>query len=381
MVYAQDRIIYDADSHLMELPDFLTKDAGPEDADLPQAKLPTTGRIGAQVEEVVARGGHDAARIAELQALGDGLISGPKGYEALGAFNPAERKLALDILGFKAQLLFPTFLAPTILLKRREDDYRVSHALNRRMADFCAGDKRLLGVGLIPIDDVDAACQELEHLIGLGLKAVWIPHRPMGRSPGHPDLDPFWTRVAEAGIPFTLHVGGAEPKVPQDFMLNGIPIPDDFMGGGESIRAKDMTSLHHTAETFLSAMVLDGVLERHPTLRGLIAELGAGWVPSMLARLDWVAQIWRKSEPKLTELTRKPSQQVIDQMVFTPYVYEDVGAMIRQSDSRLYAFSSDYPHIEGGRQPLARFDESLAMADDVDRHRFFEENFRKTFAI
>ena len=72
---------------------------------------------------------------------------------------------------------------------RRDDDYRVSHALNRRMADFCAADERLLGVGLIPLDDVDAACQELEHLIGLGLKAVWIPHRPMGRSPGHPDLD------------------------------------------------------------------------------------------------------------------------------------------------------------------------------------------------
>jgi len=40
-----------------------------------------------------------AERVAELVGLGDGLISGPKGYEALGAFNPAERSQALDQLG------------------------------------------------------------------------------------------------------------------------------------------------------------------------------------------------------------------------------------------------------------------------------------------
>ena len=33
-------------------------------------------------------------------------------------------------------------------------------------------------------------------------------------------------------------------------------------------------------------------------------------------------------------------------MAFTPYPYEDVGELVRQSDSRLYLFSSDYPHVE-----------------------------------
>src|SRR5205807_9929842 len=35
-------------------------------------------------------------RSAKLLALGDGLIAGPKGYQALGAFNAAERGRALD---------------------------------------------------------------------------------------------------------------------------------------------------------------------------------------------------------------------------------------------------------------------------------------------
>ncbi|HEY6597895.1 MAG TPA: hypothetical protein VIZ30_01190, partial [Pseudomonadales bacterium] len=48
----------------------------------------------------------------------------------------------------------------------------------------------------------------------------------------------------------------------------------------------------------------------------------------------------------------------VEQLAFTPYPYEDVGDLIRQSDDRLYLFSSDYPHIEGGKNPLGRFEAS-----------------------
>ena len=132
-------------------------------------------------------------------------------------------------------------------------------------------------------------------------------------------------------------------------------MPTDWLGTGENIRGKDMTSLHQPAETFVGALVLDGVFERHRSLRGGVIELGAGWVPSMIKRLDWIADIWSKSDPQLKSLTRRPSQQIVEHMAFTPYVYEDVGDLIRQSDSRLYLFSSDYPHAEGGRHPLERF--------------------------
>ena len=49
--------------------------------------------------------------------------------------------------------------------------------------------------------------------------------------------------------------------------------------------------------------------------------------------------------------------------------------MIRQSDPSLYLFSSDYPHIEGGRDPLARFDRSLAGLDEAAKGRFYAGNF------
>ena len=164
-------------------------------------------------------------------------------------------------------------------------------------------------------------------------------------------------------------------------MQTGRPIPGDWLGGGENVRGKDMISLHHEAEKFVGAMVLDGVLQRHPKLRGGAIELGAGWVPAMLRRLDHIAEIWRRSEPDLAALTTKPSEQITEQLAFTPYPFEDVGAMIRDSNDRLYLFSSDYPHIEGGRNPIGRFETSLAGFGDDTLQRFYSDNFADILTV
>jgi uncharacterized protein len=176
-----------------------------------------------------------------------------------------------------------------------------------------------MGVALLPLDDPQTSLAELEKILRLGLKAVWIPHRPCGgRSPGHNDLDPIWARLAAAGVPFVLHVAGAPLQIDAAWMNTGRPVPTDWLGTGENVRGKDMTSLHQPAETFVGALVLDGVFERHRALRGGVIELGAGWVPQMIKRLDWIAEIWSKSDPQLKALTRKPSQQIVEHMAFTP---------------------------------------------------------------
>ena len=187
--------------------------------------------------------------------------------------------------------------------------------------------------------------------------------------------------LADAGVPFVLHVGGDPLQIHPDWMNTGKEVPTDWLGGGENVRSKDMTSLHHKVETFLGAMVLDGVLERFPRLRGGAIELGAGWVPSMLKRFDWSADIWRKSEPELAKLDRKPSEQITAQLAFTPFVYEDVGELISQSNDELYLFSSDYPHFEGGRHPLGRFEKSLAGHSEESQERFYSQNFARLFGL
>ena len=111
---------------------------------------------------------------------------------------------------------------------------------------------------------------------------------------------------------------------------------------------------------------------------GEVVELGAGWVPSWLRRMDWTAGIWKR-EPDLAALTRRPSEIVAEHLAFTPYVYEDVGQLIDESDAALYLFSSDYPHPEGSRNPVERFETFLAGRSDTTRDQFYERNFRRVF--
>ncbi len=378
MPYARNRTYLDADSHLMELPDFLRAHADPGIRDsLPDIDFANGGRLTDDMELAARQRAHSPATVEELTALGDDLIAGPKGYQALGAFNASERSTALDLLGFAQQFVFATFSVgvafdPTADLDIR---YGAARAHNRGMAEFCAGDDRLIGVALLPLDDPQMAAAEMTHALDLGLGAMWVPHRTAGgASPGHSDLDPVWAQMAEAGVPFVLHVGGNPLQIKPEWMDTGRPVPTDWLGGGENVRGKDMVALHQAAETFVGVMVLDGVLARHPNLRGGVIELGAGWVPQMLRRLDQVVEIWKRSEPDLAALGDAPSQQITRQMAFTPYPFEDVGAMIRDSNENLYLFSSDYPHIEGGRNPLGRFNASLEGFGGDVLDRFYADN-------
>src|SRR5204862_4885413 len=122
--------------------------------------------------------------VAAQVALGDKLIESSKEIQALGAFNSADRTTALDLLGFRKQLVFATHsvampFSPSSKLETRLR-YGAARAHNRHMADFCKGDGRLIGVAVVPLDDPDLAMAELNFAIENGLGAAWLPHRPCG---------------------------------------------------------------------------------------------------------------------------------------------------------------------------------------------------------
>ena len=73
---------------------------------------------------------------------------------ALGAFDGADRSDALDMLGFKKQLVFATHSVAMPFSPSSKIDpvlrYAATRAHNRHMAQFCAADRRLLGVAIVP---------------------------------------------------------------------------------------------------------------------------------------------------------------------------------------------------------------------------------------
>lgn len=373
------RLVHDADSHLMEFSDFLVEYSDPAMRDRMPVLFDADDRefIGGLGLPPDGARQHAPEVVEELMALGPDMLRGPKWHAALGAFDTAERGQVLDALSFESQVVFSSFAGARIFSEPDLDiRYAGARAHNRGMAEFVAGDDRLHGVAAIPLDDPDLAVAELDRSLSDGLALAWLgTDAPGGRSPGHRAHDPIWERLVDAQVPFVLHVGSARLSIPDAWMNDGVEGRRTARGGAEVVGSKDMTSIFHSAERFLSVLVLDGVLERFVDLRGACIELGAGWVPSMVTRLDHIAQIWAKSEPHLRDFERPPSEQIAQQLRFTSYPFEDVGMLIDQSDPRLYMFGSDYPHAEGGRDPIGRFDKALEGQSDEAVDRFYGRNF------
>jgi len=376
VTYSGERLIFDSDSHLMELPDFLSAHASQKIKNrLPDFRELLTGQF--DPESHAGKSGHSPENVKKMMALGNNLTKGPKWHEALGSFNGTERGLAIDLLGFRRQVIFSSFCARLIF--GTEDDelaYGAAAAHNRAIQDFARQDERMIGVAMVPLQDPEKAFVEINHAIELGLGAIWIAaEAPGGRSPGHPLHERLWSTMAEAGLPFMLHVGSATLQIGDEWMNDGMPAHLSARGGAEVIGSKDLTAIHFESNRFISTMVLDGVLEAHPDLRGGVIEIGAGWVPDMIRRLDLAVEIWSRSEPQLANMKRTPREQIVQQMRFTPYPFEDVAQMISESSPDLYMFSSDYPHAEGGRDPIGRFSRSIESLGSEVEEKFFSRNF------
>src|SRR5439155_3100753 len=149
MPYATGRTFFDADSHLMERPDFLREHADPDVRErLPLISVTSGGKLKDAYDELGRRRAHPPEKVEELLALGDGLIAGPKGYAALCAFSASERTQALDLLGFERQFVFATFSPGSFFPPDidRAQAVNAATAHNRAMAEFCADDPRLIGV-------------------------------------------------------------------------------------------------------------------------------------------------------------------------------------------------------------------------------------------
>lgn len=383
MTYANGRIIHDADSHTMETGDWL---APYLDAELLESLGALYGDAdsGSRILKIID--GSKARKVdpaADAEARAN-IIAGNKGWAGYGAFDTEERVRALDWLGFGSQLVFPTFgLGLVRRAKDRATLYKAAYALNCAQADFCDADPRLVFVAFVPLDDPDQALDLLDKAIDRGAGAVLVPANAPGgeRSPGHPDYDPFWARLVEADIPFTLHIGPGTMTQPKAYHNNGRERSPDLHGGGENLRFADYTCLWYAPQMFLTAMIYDGVFQRFPDLRGAVVESGAGWVPDFLRQLDYAYRSFKRTDPYLQELEMKPSEYIRRAVKFTPFPDEDVGLMIRDAGPELFMFSSDYPHPEGTRDPLGKFERTMEGIDEDARDQFYRRNYEQLLAM
>ncbi|MDA3041430.1 MAG: amidohydrolase family protein, partial [Actinomycetota bacterium] len=159
-----------------------------------------------------------------------------------------------------------------------------------------------------------------------------------------------------------------------DYFVNGRPIPPDFHGGAENFRSVDYMSIPGPPMQTLAAMIIDGVLERFPRLKIGVIEQGAIWLPGWMRQMESAFDAFHRHEERLQALSLRPSEYVQRQIRVTPYPTEDVGWIIGQGGEDVVMFSSDYPHVEGGRRPIERFERSLDGVSDMAREKFYSLN-------
>ena len=104
------------------------------------------------------------------------------------------------------------------------------------------------------------------------------------------------------------------------------------------------------------------------------------WIVPWLRRLDIAQAAFRRTEPALA-LPLRASDYIRRQVKFTPFATEPVGWIIEQVGAELLLFSTDYPHPEGTRDPVGRFEASMAGVDEDAKSRFYAGNFAEMMAL
>lgn len=373
MAYVDNITIHDADSHVMELPTKIVEYLEPKFHDAFLLHAEKKLQMAPELQQSVAR--HDDPEFREGDA--DNLML-RKNHLALGAFRNSDRPQTLDLLGFTSQLVFTTAALGNYGLDAQADPalaLAAARAHNRMNTDFCSVDKRLLATAYVPLVDLDAAADIAKDAIDIGCKALMIPSQaPSGHSPSHIAFEPVWAMAQEAGIPIVFHVGGEE-KMADSYFNNGLPRIKDFHGGEENFTGLSFMTIPLSVWQTMAALIFDGVLDRYPQLKFGAIELGAGWLPSWLQFMDSAWGAFRKGEERLQKLSAKPSEIAARQFRVTPYAHEPTGWILDNSSEDMLLFSSDFPHVEGGRNPIKRFNDNMPDVSDVARQKFYRDNF------
>ncbi len=250
------------------------------------------------------------------------------------ATDPKQRLQHMDQEGIERGMLFPS--AALYLPSVEEEAYAAAlcRAYNNWLYDYCSADsKRLMGVGVIPAQDVRAAIDETRRaVLELGFKGIFVRPNPVkGRTIHDPYYDILYKTVQDLGVPLMVHEG------------SGAYLPtagaDRFPGQWFFTH-----TISHPFEQMLAclSLICKGTLEKFPELKVVFLESGAGWLPYWLWRMDEHYEILQFQVPWLKT---KPSEYFRRQCYVSFEPDEDhLGHLIEAIGPGRILFASDYPH-------------------------------------
>jgi predicted TIM-barrel fold metal-dependent hydrolase len=285
------------------------------------------------------------------------------------------RLAQMDEQGVEAAILLPT-LGVTVEHDLRDDVealYAAFAAFNDWVReDWGFGDnRRIFGVAVLSLVDADLAVAELERVLGLGARLVYLRAGPVyGRSPADPFYDRFWARLNEAEVPVIFHIGNSgyqDIYAPQWSEPAGVP--SHRLSAFQHL----MCQIDRPVVDVLAALVLQNLFGRFPKLRVISIENGSAWVPFLLYRMDKALRATWTVPSIGGRLEQLPSDTFRDHISVVPFFEDDVLGLVELIGSERVLLGSDFPHPEGVAAPLDFLEKLEGLSDD-DVHRIARTN-------
>ena len=215
---------------------------------------------------------------------------------------------------------------------------------------------RFLGLGCVPLQDVDMAIRELEYVVkDLKFPGIEIASHVNEVTIGDPRFEPFFAAAEKMGAAIFVH---ALRPVGMDRIVGPVSEQAMCFPGEIGLAA--------------ASMITGGIAVRHPNLR-MAWSHGGGVLSFLIARLNRAWDIL----PKLREaLPEKPIHYArrfyYDSIVFDPYALKH--AMQTFGATQVLA-GSDFPFAMGDPDPV-KFIRSAGL-DPTTERLLFSENARR----
>jgi aminocarboxymuconate-semialdehyde decarboxylase len=253
-------------------------------------------------------------------------------------FDMDGRLRQMDQLGIDMRVL--SLSTPSIYQWKGQDQIRMARAVNDVLAQICQKHPdRFIGLATLPLDNVEAALNELERCIGeLGMRGVAIGSNVDGAPLSDPQFEPLWARLDAGRLPVFEH-----PMFPKDTTdLQEFELP---------LRV----GLIYETTLVATRLIYAGVFERYPNFPYILAHTG-GALLMVLERLDNGYRLFPDCRRFISRLPSTFAKQLYFDT--TAFDREALMLAVRTVGAKQLVFGTDDPFIGADTAHVDRLDVS-----------------------
>jgi predicted TIM-barrel fold metal-dependent hydrolase len=238
-----------------------------------------------------------------------------------------------------------------------------TRAHNRWLVDFCAdAPKQRAGIGLIHLNDIDDAIEDVEWIAKQGLRGGVLLPLPSPsdvhlKPLNHPDYDRLWAVIQDHDLVMNQHSGQGSPAY----------------SGGQGSKALWAMEMSFFVQRGFTHLVMGGVFERFPNLRFILTESGCAWAPRLMSQLDAMYMAWKAGAIGEIDTTKDPALKEMPSYYVKRNCWygasfpgpRDINGRDVVGVDRIL-WGNDYPHYEGC-YPYSRENMRFAFSDIDER--------------